>query len=251
MSNTGRLKAIMQGKAARAIDRMDDPRDALDDTYDREAEMLQQVRRGIADIATARKRVELQGQEEGARYARLGEQAREAIDQGREDLARIALERRTSVAAQVATLRVQFEGLERQQTRLQETEQRLRERLAAFRIEKETIKASYAASAAQVRVNEAVAGISGQFDQAAARLDHARERIAQMQARAAATDELLATNGIPDVTGRPDADLDRQLGSTTDRSAIDRELAALRERPGIDGDARGGAGSWLEIDGPR
>ena len=92
-----RLRNLFRIKANRALDRMDDPRESLDDSYDRQVDMLAQLRRGLAEVATARKRIELQGEEIGARYERLGDQAQEAMDQGREDLARIALERRAAL----------------------------------------------------------------------------------------------------------------------------------------------------------
>jgi phage shock protein A len=94
-SNTARMRTIFRSKTSKAIDRMEDPRETLDDNYEQQVKLLQQVRQAVAEVATAKKRIELQGQEMGERYARLGAQAREAVVQGREDLARAALERRS------------------------------------------------------------------------------------------------------------------------------------------------------------
>ena len=152
MSDNGsRLRTILRGKTTRALDRMEDPRDTLDDNYEQQLALLQQVRLAVADVATAKKRIELQGEEMGARYERLAGQAQEAMNQGREDLARSALERRAFLEGQVARLREQHAALAKQMTALQERERRLAEQIAAFKIEKETIKANYTASAAQVR----------------------------------------------------------------------------------------------------
>lgn len=251
MSNTSRAKTIFRRKASRALDKLDDPREALDDSYDQQVKLLQQVRQGLAEVATAKKRVELQGQEMGLRYQRLAGQAQDALAQGREDLARAALERRALLEGQVVALRDQFAALQQQTARLQDNERRLAERVAAFRIEKETIKATYTASEAQVKANEAVAGIGSQLDDVGSSLARARDRVAQMQARAAATDDLLASGALQDLTAAPDADLERQLSEVTAKAEVERQLQAMRDaagptrtRPNYRGE---GPDAWLSI----
>lgn len=251
MSTTSRLRTLLRIKTTRAVDRLEDPREALDDNYDQQVKMLQQVREGLAAVATGKKRIELQGQEMGARYQRLTEQAKEALSQGREDLARTALERRSLLERQVATVRVQYAALLQQQTQLQENESRLAERIAAFRTEKETLKATYTASEAQVRANEAAAGLGAYMTDVGANLTRAKDRVAQMQARAAATDELLASGALNDLSAPPDADLERQLSAGAAKAEVERQLQAIKsddmsERGPRVGDTEG-ADSWLSI----
>jgi phage shock protein A len=240
-----RMRNLFRIKANRALDRLDDPRESLDDSYDRQVDMLAQLRRGLAEVATARKRIELQGQEIGTRYDRLGDQAQEAMDQGREDLARIALERRSGLEQEIVTLRGQFETLRQQETRLEENERRMTARVAAFRTQKETLKASYTASAAQVKANESVAGISADFNGVGRAVDQARDKVLHMQARAAATDELIARGVVQDQTAAPDEDLDHQLAAGRSRSDIERQLQAMRDQRRR-GAVTGGSG-WLGI----
>jgi phage shock protein A len=252
MSNTSRIRTFFRSKASRALDKVEDPREALDDSYDQMVRMLQQVRQGLAEVATAKKRIELQGQEMGARYGRLANQAQEAMDQGREDLARAALERRALLESQVATLRDQFAAMQQQTAGLQDKERHLAERVAAFRIEKETIKATYTASRAQVKANEAVAGIGSQVNDVGNSLDRARDRVAQMQARAAATDELLSSGALRDLTAAPDADLERQLAAVSSQADVERQLQSLKNArvsdPGRSSRSQGeGPDAWLSI----
>jgi phage shock protein A len=228
MSNTSRMRTIFRSKTTRAMDRMEDPRETLDDSYDQQVKLLQQIRQAVAEVATAKKRIELQGQEMGARYARLASQAQEALDHGREDLARAALERRALLESQVAKLQQQYSTLQKQTEQLQERERRLTDQIAAFRIEKETIKATYTASEAQVRANEAVAGIGSYLTEVGTSLDRARDRVAQMQARAAATDELLSSGVLKDLTAAPDADIERQLAAMSAKAEVDRQLRAMK-----------------------
>ncbi|MFC9560062.1 PspA/IM30 family protein [Agromyces sp. NPDC056965] len=249
-SNSARMRTIFRSKTSKALDRMEDPRETLDDSYDQQVKLLQQVRLAVAEVATAKKRIEMQGEEMGARYQRLGSQAAEALAQGREDLARAALERRAMLEGQVAQLQQQFTALDRQTAQLQDRERRLTDQVAAFRIEKETIKATYTASEAQVRANEAVSGISNTITDVGSSLDRARDRVAQMQARAAATDELLASGALTDLTAAPDADIERQLAAVSAQAEIERQLQALK---GASGQAGGGAteqpgpDGWLSI----
>jgi phage shock protein A len=242
------MRTIFRSKTTRAINRMEDPRETLDDSYDQQVKLLHRVRQAVAEVATAKKRIELQGQEMGARYQRLATQAQDAVDQGREDLARAALERRALLEGQVAHLREQFVALEKQSDQLQERERRLAEQVASFRIEKETIKATYTASEAQVRANEAVAGIGSNLNDIGHSLDRARDRVAQMQARAAATDDLLNSGVLQDVTARPDADIERQLAALSAKSAVDRQLQSMKtDAPVITRESDPGPDGWLSI----
>lgn len=243
--NTARMRTIFRTKTSKALNRMEDPRDALDDSYEQQVKLLHQVRQAVAEVATAKKRIELQGEEMGARYGRLGSQAQEAMEQGREDLARAALERRAGLEGQVGKLQAQHSSLQNQMSQLQERERRLAEQIAAFRVEKETMKATYSASEAQVRANEAVAGIGANMNDIGASLDRARDRVAQMQARAQATDELLSSGALQDLTAAPDADIERQLAELASRSDIERQLKAMKSNgtsaPG------GSSDGWLSI----
>ncbi|MGR0319810.1 PspA/IM30 family protein [Agromyces sp. ZXT2-3] len=252
--NTSRMRTIFRSKTTKALDKIEDPRDTLDDSYDQQVKLLHEVRRAVAEVATAKKRIELQGQEMGARYQRLGAQARDALAQGHEDLARVALERRALLEGEVSKLRTQYTSLETQAAQLQERERRLADQIAAFRVEKETIKATYTASAAQVRANEAVAGLSRNIDDIGTSLDRARDRVAQMQARAAATDELLSSGVLKDLTAAPDADIERQLAALSAQAEVDRQLQSMKGAAGTgaaDGAAAGrvddGANGWLSI----
>lgn len=252
MSYASRLRTILRSKTSRALDRAEDPREVLDDSYDQQVKLLQQVRQGLAEVVTARKRIELQGQEMGARYVRLSDQAQEAVNQGREDLARSALERRAFLENQVAALRDQHTALEQQQAQLHDNERRLAERVAAFRIEKETIKATYTASQAQVKANEAVAGIGSQMSDVGASLERARDRVAQMQARAAATDELLSSGALGDLTATPDADLEQQLSAVAAKAKVERQLQLMKDAGRSDPErgsdtSREGPDAWLSI----
>ncbi len=178
-------------KANKALDRAEDPREVLDYSYERQVEMLAKVRRGVADVATSRKRLELQVGQLQASADKLTGQAQQALTIGREDLAREALTRKQAALAQLADLRAQRDGLAGEEAKLTLAAQRLQAKVEAFRTRKETIKATYTAAEAQTRIGEAVSGISEEMSDVGLAMQRAEDKTAQMQSRAAAIDELL------------------------------------------------------------
>ncbi len=155
-----RIADIFRSKANKALDKMEDPRDTLDLSYEKQIEQLTKVRRGVADVATARKRIELQAQGLQKQADKLQEQAKAALEQGNEDLAREALSRRAALGEQLAELKTQHDQITEQEQKLVATSQELQTRVEHFRTQKETLKASYTAAEAQTKVGEAVSGIS-------------------------------------------------------------------------------------------
>lgn len=229
----GRISTIFKAKMNTALDAAENPNETLDLSYEQQIEQLQKVRRGIADVVTAKSRLQLQLtklQQESAKY---DNQARQALAANREDLARIALERKQNLSQQVQSMQGQVETLESQQQQLQAGEQRLSAKIEAFRTQKETIKAQYAAAQAQVRISEAASGLSEEMADTNAALQRAQDKTLAMQARAQAIGELEAAGTLPDLIGSGTGDdLQRQLDQISAGSGIDAELAAMKAQLG-------------------
>jgi phage shock protein A len=208
---------------------MEDPRETLDYSYQRQLELLTKVRRGVADVATSRKRVELQMNQLQQQANKLEDQARKALGMGREDLARAALERKASAQAQLNDLQVQYAQLQAEEEKLTVASQRLQAKVDAFRTRKETIKATYTAAEAQTRINEAFSGISEEMGDVGMAIQRAEDKTAQMQARAGAIDELMASGALDDAVGgsRRD-DIQSELDMMSASSDVERELSRLK-----------------------
>jgi phage shock protein A len=231
MSLTKRLSTILKAKASKALDKAEDPRETLDYSYQRMLEQLTQVRRGVADVATSRKRLELQANQLTQSGAKLEEQARQAIAQNREDLAREALSRRASIVQQLQDLKTQHDQLDAQESQLTQASQRLQSKVESFRTRKETIKATYTAAQATTKVNEAVSGISEEMGDVGMAIQRAEDKTAQMQARAGALDELMASGALEDLSAPGDhiqAELDRGLLTV----GVDAELERMKAELG-------------------
>ena len=173
-----------RAKANKALDRAEDPRELLDYSYERQLELLQQVRRGLAGVTTSRRRIELQLAQLQQPAAKLQGQAQQALAAGREDLAREALTRRAAVTSQIGDLAGQQAALQAEQDKLTVASQRLQAKVEAFRTRKETIKAAYTAAEAETRVGKAVTGISEEMGDVGMAIQRAQDKTEQMQARA-------------------------------------------------------------------
>jgi phage shock protein A len=222
-----RVSLVFKAKANRALDKMEDPRETLDYSYQRQLELLTKVRRGVADVATSRKRVELQMNQLQQQANKLQDQARKALSMGREDLAREALTRKSSAQSQLDDLQTQYAQLQAEEEKLTVASQRLQAKVDAFRTRKETIKATYTAAEAQTRINEAFSGISEEMGDVGMAIQRAEDKTAQMQARAGAIDELMASGALDDVGGRRD-DIQSELDMMSANSDVERELARLK-----------------------
>ncbi len=229
MSMMKRISTIFRAKANKALDAAEDPRETLDYSYQRQLEMLTKVRRGVADVATSRKRVELQVNQLQSQSDKLTQQAQKALSMGREDLAREALTRKSALTGQIGDLQAQHAQLQGEEEKLTLASQRLQAKVESFRTRKETIKASYTAAEAQTRINEAFSGISEEMGDVGMAVQRAEDKTAQMQARAGAIDELISSGALDDASSinRGD-DITRELESMSSQADVEAELAALR-----------------------
>src|ERR1044072_8076383 len=193
-----RISLIFRSKANKALDKAEDPRETLDYSYQRQLDLLAKVRRGVADVATSRKRGELQVNQLEAQPNKLQEQAEKAIAMGREDLAREALTRKSGLTSQINDLQAQHAQLQGEEEKLTLAQQRLQAKVESFRTRKETIKATYPAAEAQTRINEATSGPGEGMGDVAMAIQRAEDKTAQIQARAGAIDELIASGALDD-----------------------------------------------------
>ena len=227
-----RFTLIFKSKANKALDKAEDPRETLDYSYEKQLELLQKVRRGVADVATSRKRLELQITQLQQQSDKLEGQAKAAIAGGREDLAREALTRRSGLQTQISDLQVQLAQLQDQEEKLVQASQRLQAKVEAFRTKKETIKATYSAAEAQTKINEAFSGISEELGDVGLAVQRAEDKTAQMQARGQAIDELLASGALDDATGTSKDSITAELERMASTNEVESQLAAMKAEIG-------------------
>jgi len=227
MSLFQRAHDIVAAKANKALDAAENPNETLDYSYEQMLDHITQVRRALVDITASKKQLELQEQQLQHSVDHLDDQAKAALAGGREDLAREALSRKATAQQQISEMEPQRQQLDDEEQKMEQTLSTLQQRVNDFRSKKEVMKAQYTAASAMTSVNEEAAGISKSFSDSGAALQRAQDKIANMQARAAATDELLQSGVLEDVGGDTD-DIQRELDEASANADVDKELAAMK-----------------------
>jgi phage shock protein A len=242
---SGRMSTVIKAKISKLLDRAEDPAETLEYSYQKQIELLQNVKKGIADVVTSKKRLQLQEQKLRDQVVKLDTQARQALAAGNEELARTALERKNVAQTELQSLDSQIGQLEQQQEQMTASEQKLRAKIEQFRSRKEVIKAQYSAAEAQVRISEAATGVGEEMADVGLAMQRALDKTENMKARADAVQELEAAGTFEDFTqlGAGEDDIDRQLRQLSSSSEVESELAKMKAELGTGSQSAGELGA--------
>jgi phage shock protein A len=231
---SGRMSTIVKAKISKLLDRAEDPAETLEYSYQKQIELLQNVKKGIADVVTSKKRLQMQEEQLRQQVVKLDTQARQALAAGQEDLARTALERKNVAQTELQSLDSQVAELEQQQEQMTASEQKLKTKIEQFRSKKEVIKAQYSAAEAQVRISEAATGVGEEMADVGLAMQRALDKTENMRARADAVQELEAAGTFTDLTalGPGEDDIDRQLKQLSSTTEVDAELEKMKAEIG-------------------
>jgi phage shock protein A len=214
------------------LDRYEDPKEALDYSYTKQVEMLNKLRRSVAEVITAKKRLEMQKIKLLDNVRTLDEQARRAVQAGRDDLARLALERKNANLVQIQNLDKQITEMQAEQEKLEATERQTSAKVEQFRSKKEVIKAQYSAAEASVKVKESVTGISEQMADVGMAMQRAEDKTEKMRARSQALDDMIDSGVLTDYTSDKNDDIEKQLEKVSVQGSVDEELAKIKAEQG-------------------
>ena len=228
MGVVSRMSSLFKAKVNRLLDKAEDPRETLDYSYEKMMDQLRKVKQGVVEVTTSKRRLQLQAEKVKQNVIKLEDQASQALQVGREDLARLALQRKQAALYELQGLDAQIVDLEGEQERLSAAEQRLQGKVESFRTQKEVIKARYSAAEASVRIGSALSGVSEEMTDVGMSIQRAQDKTERMRARAGAIDELAAEGVLEDFTGRED-DIGRQLAELSAQQNVEDELASLRK----------------------
>ena len=227
MGLTNRITTLLKQKVNTLLNKYEDPKEALDYSYQNQIETMNKLRRSIAEVVTAKTRLQMQKTKLVDNIRTLDEQSRHAIEQDREDLAKLALERKNANMLQLQDLDKQIIDMQTQQDKLEQTEKRLSAKVEEFRSKKEVIKAQYTAAEAQVRIKENLTGISEEMADVGVAMNRAEDKTEQMTAKAKALDEMIDSGVLTDYTSNKD-DIEGELEKMTVKSSVDKELAKIK-----------------------
>jgi phage shock protein A len=233
MGIMSRTLLALRIKSNAALDRAEDPVETLNYAETQQRNLIQVVGRGLIDVASARQQLIRQADRLRAQIPLLEERARLALEADREDLARIALERKQVAIGELAELGRQVEELEAEERKLTTAHQQLSSRVEEFRVRRVSTIAQHAAAESRVKVNEAITGVSGELAELSMAVGRAEERTERLQARATAIDVLIASGSISEPIGGVDR-VERELQAISTSRAVETELLALKA--GLEGD---------------
>ena len=225
-----RLKLIFSTKASSAMDRAEDPRQVLDYAYGQQQLLLVKLRQGLVEVATSKQQLERQSKKLSSRVPQLDEQARRAIGAGRDDLARIALERKRTALSEIEGLTTQVAEVDAEEKRLAGQERALQVRIEEFRTHRDVVSARYSASEAEVKVKEALSGVSGELAELGMAVGRAEEKADRLQSRARALDSLVDIGALQPAGGGDY--VETELRRLTSGAEIDDELERLKAEVG-------------------
>lgn len=229
MGMLSRMSTVVKSKMNRILDNAEDPRETLDYAYEKQLEMLRKVKKGVVEMVTTKRQIEAQAKKVRSNIERLEVQASQALQIGREDLARLALQRMEASKTELEGLSSQIENLEREQEKLTQAEKRVQAKVQAFRNKKEIIKAQYNAAQAQVRIGSALSGISEEMGDVSLAIEKAENKTESLKARAGAIDELADAGILNDFSGSQDS-LSMELEQLSAQQNIETQLAALKNK---------------------
>ncbi len=227
MGLMNRISTVISQKANTLLNRFEKPQEALDYSYVRQVEMLNKLRRSLAEITTSRKRIEMQKSRLWENIRLLDAQAGRALEADREDLARLALERKNANLLQTQNLDKQISEMKQEEEKMQEAEKRMSIKVEEFKARKEIIKAQYSAAEAQVKIKESVTGISEEMTDVGLSMSRAEEKTERLRAKSQALDEMINSGVLTDYTSHKD-EIEKELEKITVQNSVEEELAKLK-----------------------
>ena len=222
-----RISTVISQKTNSFLDRFEKPQEALDYSYVKQVEMLNKLRRSLAEITTSRKRLEMQKSRLWENIRLLDGQAARALEADREDLARLALERKNANLMQLQSLDKQIAEMKEEESKMKEAEKRMSIKVEEFKARKEIIKAQYSAAEAQVKIKESVTGISEEMTDVGMAMNKAEEKTERMRAKSQALEEMIDSGVLTDYTSNKD-EIERELQNITVQDSVEEELAKLK-----------------------
>ena len=227
MGLLNRISTVIKQKANYLVDKYEDPRQALDYSYEKQRELVNRLRRDMAEVVTSKKRLEMQKARLWDNIRTLDEQARRSLDSDREDLAKLALQRKNANLIEMQGLDRQIAEMQAEQEKLEQTEKRLSAKIEEFKSKKEVIKAQYSSAEAQVRIKESITGISEEMTDVGMAMNRVEEKAERMKSKAQALDEMISSGVLTDYTANKD-EIESELEQITVEKSVEEELAKLK-----------------------
>jgi phage shock protein A len=228
MGIVNRLGTVIVSKLSKIVEGMEDPREILDYSYEEQLTMLKAVKRGIVEVSASKQSLITQKGKLSSKVEQLEVQAKNAVTIERDDLATAALEKKEVLKLQVVDLETGIEQLQREESALIKTEQDIETKLELFKSKKEVLKAQYSAAESLSKINESVAGISGNMTDIGSSIERIQDKTDTMRSKATAIEDLMEKGVLSNVIGETRDKIDVELNKVQIQSNVKDELARLK-----------------------
>ncbi|MDA8337221.1 MAG: PspA/IM30 family protein [Peptococcaceae bacterium] len=224
MSLFKRIQDVAESKINKLLEKLENPDEMLDLSYEQMLDQLQLVKSSLVDVVTEEKRLEAQIAKTASDMDKYTEDAKAALQLNREDLAAHAVEQKQLLTAQKESQEQAYNNIHTQAEKLRKAEKNLADRIRDFKTRKEVAKAQYAAAQAQARATSTASNLSGGFVNADSSLARAQDRIEQIQAKAAALNEVSDEE--------EQQDIGKQLDEVRRQASVQAELEKMKQEMG-------------------
>jgi len=216
-----RLKDLLEANITDLISKAEDPEKLLNLYIERATEELKkfnlQVNRAVADQLTLRQRIEASQKE----IESWNTQAKVAVSQNRDDLAKIALERRRTAENNLLDYQNQLVDQEKAVEELRANYRLLEEKLNKARSERDQLVIRQRRAEAMKQANEAIQEVAGAT--AFSDFDRMKDKVSRLEAEAQAS-RVSVESSVEDEFAK--------LKKSADAMAVDDELARLKAEMG-------------------
>ena len=233
MSILGRVADLFQAKTNKLLNVLEDPNDTLDLSYEKMLTGLQQTKGHLADVVAQQVSLERQIGAVDKEIAGTEDDAATAVKAGRDDLAKAALVHRQRALDTRQTLTTAHDAIVPQVEKLAGYQRQLEARIDTFRTQKETMKASYAAAKAQVKVTQSITGVGNQLGRVGNAYGRAEDKMLAMRDKADAMDGMIQQGLLTDALDKRDA-ATREIAQLRSDHAVDDDLARLKAQLGME-----------------
>ena len=229
MSIFDRVADLFQAKTHKLLDALEDPADSLDLSYEKMIVGLQETKRHLADVVAQQQSLKRQIATVDEEVAQTDIDARDAVKAGRDDLARASLVQKQDAIAKRDTLKKALATIDPQVEKLEEYQRKLATRIEAFKTQKDTMKSTYTAAQAQVKVTQSLGGIGDRLSGTGDAMRRAEDKVHAMRDKADAMDTMLRDGRLGEIDGLdPRTTTQRELATMRQASAVEDELAKLK-----------------------
>ena len=227
MSIFGRVADLFQAKTHKRLNSLEDPDDTLELSYEKMITGLQDTKRHLADVVAQQHSLKRQIAAVEAEIGQAGVDARDAVMQGRDDLARASLVHKQDALAKREVLEGALATITPQADKLMGYERKLAARIEQFKTQKDVMKTTFAAAQAQVKVVESLTGLDDRLGGTGDALRRAQDKVHGMRDRADALEGMVERGQLTDQSD-PRTATQRELAVMRATNAVDDELAQLK-----------------------